>query len=69
MQLQKSKENLHENKYWLGVINTYNRYGIDNMSGFEDIVKKQTPESIQKLMKKLFSKAAFIEVSMKGVQE
>ena len=67
--LKSHTENLHENKYWLGVINTYNRYGIDNMSGFEDIVKKQTPESIQKLMKKLFSKAAFIEVSMKGVQE
>ena len=62
-------ENLHENKYWLGIIDTYNRYGIDNMSNFETIVQKQTPESIRKLLKKLFAKAAFIEVSMKGIQE
>ncbi|WP_455498261.1 M16 family metallopeptidase [Coprobacter sp.] len=67
--LKNHTENLHENKYWLGKINTYNRYGIDDLSEFEDIVQKQTPESIQKFMKKLFSKAALIEVSMKGIQE
>ncbi len=67
--LKSHAENLHENKYWLGIIDTYNRYGIDNMSNFETIVQKQTPESIRKLLKKLFAKAAFIEVSMKGIQE
>lgn len=67
--LKSHTENLHENKYWLGKINTYNRYGIDDMSGFEDIVRKQTPKTIQQFMKKLFSKAALIEVSMKGIQE
>ena len=65
--LKKNTEDMRENTYWLGKLNTYNLYGVDEMHPTTEIIKKQTPESIKKLVKKMFDSKNYIQVSMKGI--
>lgn len=66
--LKKRAEDLQENKYWLDQIDFYNLFGIDRFTGYEDLVKKQTPGDIQKAAK-AFLKGNLVEVSMSSTPE
>ena len=56
--------NIKENWYWMSVLNTYVERGIDSHTGYLDIVKAQTPESIAAFARELFSAGNKVEVVM-----
>ena len=56
--------NLKENWYWLSTIEDYLIFGQDDMSGYEEIVKAQTPESIAAFTRQLYNAGNRIEVVM-----
>ena len=56
--------NLKENWYWLSTIQNYLIFGLDEMTGYEQIVKAQTPESIAEFARQLCSAGNRIEVVM-----
>ncbi len=61
----KSAENgMKSNSYWAGVINTYDRYGIDNHTTYKDLVAAQTPGKICNFMKSFLKGANKVEVVM-----
>ena len=70
--LQKVKEymlkehgnQLKQNGYWLGVINTWRRFGLDIHSDYEKLVNAQTPESISALTAELLKAGNRAEVIM-----
>ena len=55
---------LKENWYWMSNIQEYLTHGIDNMTGYEQIVKAQTPESIAAFARELYSAGNKIELVM-----
>ncbi|MCP9611065.1 M16 family metallopeptidase [Coprobacter tertius] len=65
--LKQYNENLHDNGFWLGNIVNYKLTGKNEMKQYEEIIKKQSPETIKKLVKKLFSQGNYIQVTMDGV--
>ena len=70
--LNEAKENmlknfasyLKENWYWRSTIQQYLVNGIDDHTGYEDIVKAQTPESIAAFARQLMSAGNRIEIVM-----
>ncbi len=56
--------NLKENWYWRSTIVEYLVNGIDDHTGYEDIVKAQTPESIAEFARQLMSAGNKIEIVM-----
>ncbi len=70
--LQKVKEymlkehgnQLKQNGYWLGVINTWRKHGIDIHSDYEKLVNAQTPESISAFMAEVLKAGNRAEVVM-----
>ena len=54
--------NLKENWYWRGIIQQYLLMGIDQMSGYEDIIKAQTPESIAEFARQIYAAGNKIEL-------
>ena len=70
--LNEAKENmakdhatyLKENWYWLSAIQEYLIHGFDNITGYEDIVKAQTPETIAAFARQLYNAGNKIEVVM-----
>jgi zinc protease len=75
--LQKVKEymlkehgnQLKQNGYWLGVINTWRRFGLDIHSDYEKLVNAQTPESISALTAELLKAGNRAEVIMLPAEE
>ncbi len=55
---------LKENSYWRNTIQEYLINGIDSHTGFEQIVKAQTPESIAAFARELYNAGNKIEVVM-----
>ena len=55
---------LKENLYWLRIIDNYQTYGIDNYSGYEEIIKAQTPETIAEFARQLYNAGNRVEVVM-----
>ena len=55
---------LKENSYWLRQIHNYLFTGSDGLTGFEQIVNAQTPESISAFAKQLLSAGNKVEVVM-----
>ena len=53
-----------ENWYWMSVLEDYVERGIDNHTGYLDIVKAQTPESISAFARELFGAGNKVEVVM-----
>ena len=53
-----------ENWYWMWVLNRYVERGIDSHTGYVDIVKAQTPESIAAFARELFGAGNKVEVVM-----
>ena len=56
--------NIKENYYWLNNIQQYLIYGINDITGYEDIVKAQTPETIAEFARLLYNAGNRIEVVM-----
>ena len=55
---------LKENSYWYSVIGAYVNRGLDNCTGYEDIVNAQTPESIAAFAREILSAGNKLEVVM-----
>ena len=62
--LKNHETQLKENSYWYGIIGAYANRGLDNCTGYEDIVKAQTPETIAAFARLLMSAGNKIEVVM-----
>ncbi len=65
LNLQKNREqSKHHNAYWMGVLNTYYRTGIntDDAANYEQILQTLTPKDIQKYAKKLFDKIDVVDI-------
>lgn len=60
-------EQLQDNAFWLSKVDNYYYYGIDELSGFDDIVKSQTAQSISEFAKEMLKQGNVIEISMDGV--
>ena len=62
--LQEHETQVKENNYWYSVIGAYANRGLDNHTGYEDIVKAQTPESMAAFARQLMSAGNKVEVVM-----
>ncbi len=56
--------NVKENWFWMNILNEYLMYGSDQISGYEQIVKAQTPESIAAFARDVYSAGNKIELVM-----
>ena len=56
--------NLKENYYWMGVLTEYVGRGIDDHTGYEQIVNAQTPESIAAFARQILAAGNKVEVVM-----
>ena len=56
--------NLKENSFWMEILSTYLERGIDCYTGYEQIVKAQTPESISAFARQLQKTGNKVEVVM-----
>ena len=62
--LKDHETQLKENSYWYSIIGTYANRGLDNVTGYEDIVRAQTPETISAFARELMSAGNKVEVVM-----
>ena len=62
--LKSHETQLKENSYWYSIIGAYANRGQDNVTGYEDIVKAQTPETIADFARELMSSGNKVEVVM-----
>ena len=62
--LKEHATNLKENSYWFHMIRTYVLVGADRLTGYEDIVNAQTPESIAAFARKIVNTGNRIEIIM-----
>ena len=56
--------NLKENWFWLNAIQEYLTHGADHLTGYEQIVKAQTPETIAAFARQLYNAGNKIEIVM-----
>jgi len=56
--------NIKENWYWMMIIQMYVERGLDDHTGYEQIVRAQTPESIAAFARELLSAGNKVEVVM-----
>ena len=57
--------NIKENWFWMSILSNYLMYGFDQISGYEQIVKAQTPETIAAFARQLYGAGNKIELVMK----
>ena len=62
--LKNAESSVKTNGYWMGVINTFDRYGLDNHTTYKDVIASQTPEKICNFMKTFLKGANKVEVVM-----
>ena len=62
--LKDHETQLKENSYWYSIIGAYANRGLDNCTGYEDIVNAQTPETIAAFARLIMSAGNKIEVVM-----
>ena len=55
---------IKENWYWMWVLNRYVERGIDSHTGYIDIVKAQTPETIAAFARQILAAGNKVEVVM-----
>lgn len=53
LMLKRADEDAKTNNYWINVINNYNEYGVDQMTGYKNIVSSLTPEKVAKFVKNI----------------
>ena len=62
--LKNHGDQLKQNRYWMGRIGTWRKYGLDFHTDYEKVVNEQTPESISAFMKELVKAGNRAEVVM-----
>ena len=62
--LKNHGDQLKQNNYWLGQINTWRKWSLDFHSDYEKVVNAQTPESIAAFVKELLKAGNNAEVIM-----
>ena len=62
--LKNHGDQLKQNGYWMGRINTLNRYGLDFHTEYENVVNAQTPESLSAFVKELLKAGHHAEIIM-----
>ena len=62
--LKNHGDQLKQNSYWLGQINTWRKFGIDFHTDYEKVVNAQTPESIAAFVKQVLKAGHQAEVIM-----
>ena len=55
---------IKKNNYWMDVISTYVTRGIDDHTGYEQLVNAQTPETIAAFARQLLATGNRLEVVM-----
>ena len=65
MAIENLKKNIPEsrisNNYWLSVLNTWNKHGIDYDKEYEDAVNNISAQDVSKILKEILSQNNFIE--------
>ena len=64
MLIKDYQTNVKENWYWMSIIQKYDERGFDEHTGYEQIVRAQTPESIAAFARELLSAGNKVEVVM-----
>ena len=62
--LKNHGDQLKQNSYWLGQINTWRKFGVDFHTDYEKVVNAQTPESIAAFVKEVLKAGHNAEVVM-----
>ena len=62
--LKNHGDQLKQNSYWLGQINTWRKFGVDFHTDYEKVVNAQTPESIAAFVKEVLKAGNIAEVVM-----
>ena len=62
--LKNHADQLKQNSYWLGQINTWRKFGLDFHTDYEKVVNAQTPESIAAFIKEVLKANNRAEVVM-----
>ena len=62
--LKNHADQLKQNSYWLGQINTWRKFGLDFHTDYEKVVNAQTPESIAAFIKEVVKANNRAEVVM-----
>lgn len=62
--LKQADDQVKTNSYWRDVITTYVKYGIDEYTGYKELVKSITPEDIQNFMKEFLKSGNRFRVVM-----
>ena len=62
--LKDHETQLKENSYWYHILSTYACRGIDNHTGYEQIVNAQTPETIAAFARNFLANGNKVEVAM-----
>lgn len=53
LMLKRADEDAKTNNYWINVIKNYDEYGVDQMTGYKNIVSSLTPEKVAKFVKNI----------------
>jgi zinc protease len=62
--LKQFDDGLKTNGYWLNVINSYDRYGMDINTNCKTLIESQTPEKISAFVKEFLKTANKITIAM-----
>ena len=52
------------NNYWLGIMNSHHKYGLDLHTDYKKIVQAQTPATISAFITEFLKNANKVEVTM-----
>ena len=65
MAVENLKKNIPEsrisNNYWMGVLSSWNKYGIDYNKEYEDAVNSVSSEDVKAVLKQILEQNNFIE--------
>lgn len=67
--LKSHSQDVKMNRYWLQMLELNNKSGIDNITHYNALVEKQTPQSIQKFAQMLLKQNNEVIVSMDGIKK
>lgn len=62
--VKKHAEQLQENGYWLGVLDSYYANGFDTITRYDELLQGMTPAKIQAFARKLIDQGNMVEVVM-----
>lgn len=63
--LKKRPEDMKENSWWSGILTDYYFNGLDNLTGYEDMVRGLTLQSVHDFAKKTLAKGNEVQVIMR----